>query len=317
MTFSLLPFTIDPCGAGTHGLAKGPQPRVRSRPYEGSSHAHRGQTPASRQDRGRRPGCGSPHGRHYRRGEGACRLERGAQGGRFPVHQQGVFRQHGGAVHGQDDAHLPLHADQRSRREHPASLLRRDHPGDLRPWPGWPGQGRGARIRDPRGLRRQGQPAGDRQRRPVLTVDITFTLNTAGQYRIHYQVHNDSPNLNTVVNLTNHSYFNLAGESSGTAASQPISINADTYTPTDSTQIPLGTEVPVKGTPFDFTSPRTIASGIDDCTQPNSQPCQQLLIAQGYDHNWVLNGTGPRLDGLSLAATAADPGSGRKLSVWT
>jgi aldose 1-epimerase len=150
-----------------------------------------------------------------------------------------------------------------------------------------------------------------------LTVDVTFTLNTAGQYRIHYKVRNDSPNLNTVVNLTNHSYFNLAGEASGTAAYQPIYINANKYTPTDSTQIPLGTEVPVRGTPFDFTHARTIASGIDNCTKPNSQACQQLLIAQGYDHNWVLNSTGPRLDGLKLAATAFDPGSGRKLSVWT
>jgi aldose 1-epimerase len=150
-----------------------------------------------------------------------------------------------------------------------------------------------------------------------ITVDITFTLNTAGQYRIHYKVHDDSSNLNTVVNLTNHSYFNLAGEGSGTAAYQPIFINANTYTPTDSTQIPLGTEVPVADTPFDFTQPRTIASGIEDCTQPSSQACQQLLISQGYDHNWVLNSTGPKLGGLNLAAVAYDPGSGRKLTVWT
>jgi aldose 1-epimerase len=162
-----------------------------------------------------------------------------------------------------------------------------------------------------------GCPSGCTGYPAQLTVDVTFTLNTAGQYRIHYKVHNDSSNLNTVVNLTNHSYFNLAGEASGTAAYQQIYINANKYTPTDSTQIPLGTEVPVKGTPFDFTHPRTIASGIEDCTQPKSQACQQLLIAQGYDHNWVLNSTGPRLDGLRLAATAYDPGSGRKLSVWT
>jgi aldose 1-epimerase len=150
-----------------------------------------------------------------------------------------------------------------------------------------------------------------------ITVDVTFTLNTAGQYRIHYHVVNDSSSLNTVVNLTNHSYFNLAGEGSGSAANQLVSINADTYTPTDSTQIPLGTEVPVAGTPFDFTHPKTIASGIEDCTQPNSQACGQLLIAQGFDHNWVLNSTGPQLDGLTLAATAYDPGSGRMLSVYT
>jgi aldose 1-epimerase len=150
-----------------------------------------------------------------------------------------------------------------------------------------------------------------------LTVDVTFTLNNRGQYGIHYSAHNDSSNLNTVVNLTNHSYFNLAGEASGSAANQPIFINADNYTPTDKTQIPLGTIVPVAGTPFDFTQPKPIFPSIADCTNLNSQPCQQLLISQGFDHNWVLNSTGPRMGGLLLAATAYDPGSGRHLSVWT
>ncbi len=153
-----------------------------------------------------------------------------------------------------------------------------------------------------------------------LKVVVTYTLDNSGNLRIHYTATNQDPKLATVVNLTNHSYFNLAGEGSGTAAYQPIRINADSYTPTDSTQIPTGAIVPVAGTPFDFTKPRTIASGIEDCTQPNSLSCQQLLISQGYDHNWVLNKqtaatTGP--DGLNLAATAFDPGSGRKLTVWT
>jgi aldose 1-epimerase len=148
-----------------------------------------------------------------------------------------------------------------------------------------------------------------------LTVDVTFTLDTAGNYGIHYKVHNDSANLNTVVNLTNHSYFNLAGEGSGSAANQPIMINADKYTPTDATQIPLGTEVNVKGTPFDFTHPTTIGTGIENCTQPTSQACQQLIISQGFDHNWVLNPNNGK--GLNLAATALDPASGRKLTVWT
>ncbi|MBO0774156.1 MAG: galactose mutarotase, partial [Actinobacteria bacterium] len=153
-----------------------------------------------------------------------------------------------------------------------------------------------------------------------LKVVVTYTLDNAGNLRIHYTATNQDPTLSTVVNLTNHSYFNLAGEGTGSAADQPIMINADSYTPTDSTQIPTGAIVGVAGTPFDFTHPRTIASGIEDCTQPNSLSCQQLLIAQGYDHNWVLNkqtaaSTGP--DGLNLAATAFDPGSGRKLTVWT
>ncbi|MGA8460376.1 MAG: aldose epimerase family protein [Streptosporangiaceae bacterium] len=157
-----------------------------------------------------------------------------------------------------------------------------------------------------------------------ITVDVTFTLNNANQYRIHYKAVNDSSNLNTVINLTNHSYFNLAGENStaGSAYGQFVQINAKRYTPTDTTQIPLGTEPSVKGTPFDFTRPHTIGSRIDDVSAPDHAPAadNQLLIAQGYDHNWVLNPqtaatTGP--DGLNLAAHAWDPASGRELSVWT
>jgi aldose 1-epimerase len=153
-----------------------------------------------------------------------------------------------------------------------------------------------------------------------LKTVVTYTLNNQDQLGIHYVATDESSNLNTVLNLTNHSYFNLAGEGSGSAANQLIKINANTYSPTDSTQIPTGQAAAVAGTPFDFTHFRTIASGIEDCTQPTSQACQQLLIAQGYDHNWVLNKqtaatTGP--DGLNLAARALDSASGRELSVWT
>jgi aldose 1-epimerase len=153
-----------------------------------------------------------------------------------------------------------------------------------------------------------------------LTVDVTFTLNNANQYGIHYFVHNDSSNLNTVVNLTNHSYFNLAGEDSfpGSAYGQLIMINADKYTPTDTTQIPLGYEASVFGTPFNFTTPTPMGAHIQDYSANfNSPGYNQLQIAQGFDHNWVLN-TGPfGPDGLNLAATAYDPNSGRKLTVWT
>jgi aldose 1-epimerase len=166
-----------------------------------------------------------------------------------------------------------------------------------------------------------------------LTVDVTFTLNNQGQYSLKYKAHNDDPKLSTVVNLTNHSYFNLAGENSaaGSAYGQYVQINADNYSPTDSTQIPLPLPngVPVADTPFDFRAPHTIGSRISDVSANDNTPARfssatggksQLLIAQGYDHNWILNKqtnatTGP--DGLNLAARASDPGSGRALAVWT
>jgi aldose 1-epimerase len=157
----------------------------------------------------------------------------------------------------------------------------------------------------------------------TIKVVVTFTLNNANQIAIHYKTTDLSKNLNTVINLTNHSYFNLAGEASfpGSAYSQLLQINANKYTPTDTTQIPLGYEASVFGTPFDFTTPQTIGSRIDDYSANfNSPGYNQLQIAQGYDHNWVLNSqtsatTGP--DGLNLAAHAWDPNSGRELTVWT
>jgi aldose 1-epimerase len=159
---------------------------------------------------------------------------------------------------------------------------------------------------------------------PATLKDVTtYTLNNANELGIHYRATDESANLNTVVNLTNHSYFNLAGEDSpaGSAYGQVLEINADKYTPTDTTQIPLGYEASVFGTPFDFTTPHTIGARIDDVSaNTNSPGYNQLLIAQGYDHNWVLNAqtpatTGP--DGLNLAAHAWDPANGRELTVWT
>jgi aldose 1-epimerase len=156
-----------------------------------------------------------------------------------------------------------------------------------------------------------------------LTVVVTYTLNNHGQLGIHYKATNNDKKLSTVLNLTNHSYFNMAGEASaaGSAYRQFVQINANRYTPVDTTLIPLGTEPSVKGTPFDFTRPHTIGSRIDDVTAPDhAGKFHQLLIAQGYDHNWVLNKrtkatTGP--GGLNLCARAFDPSSGRLLTVWT
>ncbi|MGH9919430.1 MAG: aldose epimerase family protein, partial [Nitrososphaerales archaeon] len=152
-----------------------------------------------------------------------------------------------------------------------------------------------------------------------LKVVTTYRLNDSNQLVIHYRATDESSNLDTVVNLSNDSYFNLAGEDSpaGSAYGQSVEINANSFLPTDSTQIPLGTETSVSGTPFDFTSPQTIGSRIDEASAPSGS---QLLIAQGYDQNWVLNPktratTGP--DGLNLAASAYDPSTDRTLTVWT
>jgi aldose 1-epimerase len=154
-----------------------------------------------------------------------------------------------------------------------------------------------------------------------LKVVVTYTLNNKNQLVIHYKTTNQSSNLNTVLNLTNHSYFNMAGEASGNAGNQVIRINADHFTPTNSTLIPTGVLAPVAGTPFDFTTPKPIFPSITDCTAGlNSLGCQQLLTAQGFDHNWVLNPQTPATTGplgLNLAARASDPASGRTLTVWT
>ncbi|MGH3289010.1 MAG: aldose epimerase family protein, partial [Streptosporangiaceae bacterium] len=157
----------------------------------------------------------------------------------------------------------------------------------------------------------------------TIKVVVTFTLNNANQLAIHYKTTDLSKNLNTVINLTNHAYFNLAGEASfpGSAYGQYVTINANKYTPTDTTQIPLGYLASVFGTPFNFTTPFAMGARIQDVSANfNSPGYNQLLIAQGYDHNWVLNPqtaatTGPL--GLNLAARAYDPGSGRQLTVWT
>ncbi|MBV9204455.1 MAG: galactose mutarotase [Actinobacteria bacterium] len=152
-----------------------------------------------------------------------------------------------------------------------------------------------------------------------LTVWVTFTLDNSNRYWIHYKIRNDSPRLSTVVNPTNHTYFNLAGEASGSALNQLVQMNANTFTPTNSVQIPTGAITPVSAAPqFDFRHFKPIFPSISDCTTGiNSLGCQQLLIAHGFDHNWVLNSSGPRFAGLRLAARALDPRSARQLTVWT
>ncbi|WP_326852641.1 aldose epimerase family protein [Actinocrinis sp.] len=138
----------------------------------------------------------------------------------------------------------------------------------------------------------------------TLTTQATYTLDNAGRLTLAFHATTDRP---TVVNLTNHTYWNLAGESSGNVYSQQLYLNANHFTPSDATLIPTGAILPVTGTPLDFTRPTAIGARI-------AQDDPQLLNGQGYDLNWVL---ADHSGELAMAARAVDERSGRSLTVWT
>ncbi|HEX6340282.1 aldose epimerase family protein [Umezawaea sp.] len=148
-------------------------------------------------------------------------------------------------------------------------------------------------------------PEADQGFPATVAAEVTYRLDRLNRLTITYRATADAP---TVLNLTNHTYWNLAGEGSGDVHGQSLRLNASRFCAVDETLIPDGDPVPVEGTPFDFRTATPIGARVD-----GADP--QLRAGHGYDHNWVLDRTGGSAP--SPAAQAHDPVSGRRLTMWT
>lgn len=135
-------------------------------------------------------------------------------------------------------------------------------------------------------------------------IELTYTLTEDNEIKIHYHGVSDK---NTIINMTNHSYFNLAGHGAGEVYDHILTLNASHYTPVAAGAIPTGEIAPVAGTPMDFTKPKRVGDEID-------ADFEQLELTGGYDHNWVLDGEAGTLRHI---ATVEEPASGRTMKTYT
>ncbi len=135
-----------------------------------------------------------------------------------------------------------------------------------------------------------------------VKIEVSYTVTEENELKIHYYA---VPDQDTLLNMTNHSYFNLSGHASGTAWNAKVWLDADAFTETDEELIPTGKVISVEGTPMDFRKEKVVAKEIGEDYMP-------LKIAGGYDHNWVLNGTGFR-----KVASAESEETGIKMEVYT